>query len=63
MKTIVIIVSPKGDTSVQTKGFAGASCREASKSIEQALGQQTEEHVTSDFHQSEHARQSEHQHQ
>ena len=33
MKTIEIIVSPKGETTVQTKGFAGASCRDASKSI------------------------------
>ena len=63
MKTIVVIVSPKGETSVQTKGFAGASCRDASKSIEQALGQQTEEHLTAEFHQTEPARQSQHQRQ
>jgi hypothetical protein len=41
MRTIEIIVSPKGETTVQTKGFAGSSCREASKFIEQALGQRT----------------------
>ena len=51
MKTIEIIVSPKGETRVQTKGFAGASCREASKFIEQALGQRTDERLTADFHQ------------
>jgi hypothetical protein len=51
MKTIEITVSPKGETSVQTKGFAGPSCREASKFIEQALGQQAEEHLTAEFHQ------------
>lgn len=38
MKTIEIIVSRTGETTVQTKGFSGSSCREASKSIEQALG-------------------------
>ena len=37
-KTIEIIVRPTGETSVQTKGFAGASCREASRFIEEALG-------------------------
>ena len=38
IKTIEVIVSPQGETVVQTKGFAGASCREASKAMEQALG-------------------------
>ena len=51
MRTIEIIVSPKGETSVQTKGFAGSSCREASKFIEQALGQRTSERLTAEFHQ------------
>jgi hypothetical protein len=49
---IEIVVSPKGETQVQTKGFAGASCREASKFIEQALGQQQHEQLTAEFHQS-----------
>ena len=39
MRTIEIIVSPKGETSVQTKGFAGSECRQASGFIEDALGQ------------------------
>ena len=51
MKTIVIIVSPTGETTVTTKGFTGASCREASKFIEQALGQRTGERLTAEFHQ------------
>ena len=38
MKTIEIIVDAQGECSVQTKGFAGSSCRDASKLIEQALG-------------------------
>ena len=33
-----------------TKGFAGASCREASKALEQALGQSTSEQLTAEFH-------------
>jgi hypothetical protein len=38
MKIIEIIVSPKGETTVTTKGFAGASCREGNKLLEQAPG-------------------------
>ena len=50
---IEIIVSPKGETTVTTKGFAGSSCREASKFIEQALGQRTSERLTAEFHQTQ----------
>ena len=52
-KTIEIIVSPKGETSVQTKGFIGSTCREASKFIEEALGIRTGEQLTAEFHQTE----------
>ena len=38
MKTIEIVVDTKGESSVQTKGFSGSSCREASRLIERALG-------------------------
>ena len=47
---IEITVSPTGKATVQTKGFAGATCRDASKFIEQALGQQTGEQLTSEFY-------------
>ena len=50
---IEIIVSPKGETRVQTKGFAGSSCRDASRFIEQALGQRTAEQLTGEFHQAQ----------
>lgn len=33
-KIIEIVVSPQGAATVTTKGFAGASCREASKFLE-----------------------------
>ena len=49
-KTIEIIVSPKGEAVVQTKGFSGAECRLASQFVEQALGKQTTEQLTSDFY-------------
>lgn len=52
-QTIEIIVSPTGATTVQTRGFHGASCREASRFIEQALGQKTGERLTTEFYQTE----------
>jgi hypothetical protein len=50
MKSIEIIVSPTGATSVQTHGFAGATCQEASRFLEQALGAQLSEVRTSAFY-------------
>lgn len=41
MKTIEILVSPTGETSIQTKGFTGSGCRDASQFIEEALGQRS----------------------
>ena len=52
-KVIEIIVSPKGETTVQTRGFTGGECREASKFVEQALGQRTGERLTSEFYASQ----------
>jgi hypothetical protein len=51
MKTIEIVVSPNGQTQVQTKGFTGSECRQASQFIEQALGSRGSEQLTSEFHQ------------
>jgi hypothetical protein len=53
VKTIELIVSPQGEVSVQTKGFAGSSCRDASQFIEEALGQRTAEQLTAEFHQAQ----------
>jgi len=50
MRTIEIIVSPKGETSVQTKGFTGNECRQASKFMEDALGNRGQERLTSEFY-------------
>jgi len=60
-RTIEIIVSPTGETRVQTKGFAGQSCREGSKFIEQALGQRIGQQLTAEFHQNQAAEQREEQ--
>ncbi len=50
-KIIEIVVSPTGQTDVQTKGFTGGECREASRFVEEALGQKIEEKFTAEFHQ------------
>ena len=51
-KTIEIIVTAKGESTVTTRGFAGQLCRDASRFIERALGQRTGEQLTAEFHQS-----------
>jgi hypothetical protein len=58
MKTIEIIVTPEGRTTVQTKGFQGSSCREASRFIEQAIGKTEAERLTTEFYQTETVHQS-----
>lgn len=55
MKTIEITVSPKGETKVETRGFAGGECREASLSLERALGTRSAETLTAEFHQGQRA--------
>jgi hypothetical protein len=49
-KIIEIIVSPTGEAKIETKGFAGSSCRDASKFLEEALGQRASEQTTAEFH-------------
>ena len=49
-KIIEIIVTPDGKTTIQTKGFAGGSCRDASKQLERALGEVAGEQRTPEFY-------------
>ena len=49
-RVIEIIVSPQGETRIETKGFSGSSCREATRSLEQALGIKAAEKLTSEFY-------------
>ena len=50
-RIIEVIVSPTGETTVQTKGYVGAECQQASKFIEQALGVVASDQKTSEFYQ------------
>ena len=47
---IEVVVSPTGETKVETKGFAGAGCRDATKLLESALGIRTSEQLTGEYH-------------
>ena len=51
-RVIEVVVSPNGETTVQTKGYAGANCLQASKWLEQALGIGTADRKTGEFYQS-----------
>jgi hypothetical protein len=50
-KTIEITVDPEGGVAVKTKGFTGATCKDASRFIEQALGQAEREKLLPEYFQ------------
>ena len=52
-RIIEVTVSPRGETSVQTKGYTDGACLQASKFLEQALGVTTVDHKTAEFHESQ----------
>ena len=62
-KTIEIIVSPAGETKLETKGFVGASCQDASRFLEDALGSRLSEQATPELHQPVEAQQQANQQQ
>ena len=53
MKTIDVIVAPDGSSRVQTHGFTGPQCKEASRFLEQALGTIQSEQLTADLYRTE----------
>ncbi len=55
-KTLEITVDPQGVTKVETKGFTGSSCREASRFLEEALGRTASEQFTAAFYAAQEAR-------
>jgi hypothetical protein len=50
-RVIEVTVSPTGETSIQTKGYTGGACLQASKFLEQALGTPNSDRKTSEFYQ------------
>ncbi len=51
MHIIEVIVSPAGETRIQTQGYGGSSCLQASRFLEEALGAVTEDQKTAEFYQ------------
>ena len=49
-RTIEVTVSPQGEVTVQTRGYAGGECLQASKFLEQALGVPTADHKTVEYY-------------
>ncbi len=47
---IEVTVSPTGAVRLVTKGYTGASCREASQFLERALGVRGQETLAPEFH-------------
>jgi hypothetical protein len=45
-----LIVTKEGQTTIQTKGYSGGTCTDASKWLEQALGITTNERKTTEFY-------------
>ena len=60
-RTIEIIITAEGKTTVQTLGFTGPSCQDASRFLEQALGQRLAEHRTAEFFQTVESQQTQQQ--
>ncbi len=50
MKIIELIVSPAGQTRIETKGFSGSSCQVATRDLENALGIRESEQLTAEFY-------------
>ena len=50
MKLIQITVSADGQTQLETKGFVGSECQQASQFVEQALGLRTAEQRTAEYY-------------
>ncbi len=49
-KQIEMLVTPSGEVTIKTVGFAGSSCQLADKFLRDALGVATSEVLTSEYH-------------
>lgn len=49
-RIIEVTVTPKGETTVQTKGYQGSDCLKASRFLEEALGVTTADRKSVEFY-------------
>ena len=47
---IEIRISPQGETRLETKGFSGSGCRDASRWLEAALGEKLSDKPTAEYY-------------
>ena len=52
-QTIEVVISPQGETKIETKGFAGSTCQQASQFLEQALGAKLSDKRTAELYQAQ----------
>lgn len=61
-KQIVLVIKPDGEITVEAQGFKGRTCKDATRFLEEALGETTEIKYKAEFYQKEvsqqHARNS-----
>ena len=50
MPQILITVTVSGQTMIETKGYVGSSCTDATKTMEAALGNKTSDRPTAERH-------------
>lgn len=48
-QTIEIVISPSGAVRVETKGFVGSQCRNATRALEEAIGARHSENIIPEF--------------
>lgn len=56
-RIIEVVVSPAGETTIQTRGYTGGDCLAASKFLEQALGVVATDRKTAEFYEQQPAEQ------
>ena len=49
-KTIQVTITPKGETKIETTGFSGSSCQDATRELEKALGAVSNETLTGEYY-------------
>lgn len=52
-KKIIVLCKPDGTVSLETQGFSGGECRQATKAYETALGTKLSDVATAEMHQPE----------
>lgn len=51
MKQVIVTIDEHGETQIETQGFQGRECQQATADLERALGLKTSEQLTSEMFQ------------